>query len=76
MSISAQMEERPLHEIYLATFEKIVKESDPRGIMCAYNGINGTFCAENKELLTDILRKKWGYRGIVVTDWVKGVKAG
>ena len=50
--------------------------------MCAYNSLNGTFCSENKNLLTDILRNQWGYEGFVVTDWgavkdrVEGVRAG
>jgi len=69
MSGNSQVEERTLHEIYLPAFEKVVKEGRVRSIMCAYNAVNGTFCAENKELLTDILRKKWGYEGFVVTDW-------
>ena len=82
MSGSSQVDERTLHEIYLPAFEAAVKKGGARGVMCAYNAINGTFCAENKELLTDILRKKWGYRGFVVTDWgavkdrVKGLLAG
>lgn len=82
MSGSSEVDERTLHEIYLPAFEAAVKEGKTRGIMCAYNAVNGTFCAENKELLTDILRKDWGYDGFVVTDWgavkdrVKGLKAG
>ena len=82
MSGSSEVDERTLHEIYLPAFEAAVKEGKTRGIMCAYNALNGTFCAENKELLTDILRKDWGYDGFVVTDWgavkdrVKGLKAG
>lgn len=82
MSGSSNLEERTLHEIYLPAFEAAVKKGKTRSIMCAYNGINGTFCAENEMLLTDILRKKWGYEGFVVTDWgavkdrVKGIAAG
>lgn len=82
MSGSSNLDERTLHEIYLPAFEAAVKKGKTRGIMCAYNGINGTFCAENKMLLTDILREKWGYDGFVVTDWgavkdrVKGIAAG
>ena len=76
------MDERTLHEIYLASFEQAVKEGKPAGVMCSYNRVNGTFASENKELLTDILRARWGYDGIVVTDWgavkdrVKGLGAG
>lgn len=82
MSGSSEVDERTFHEIYLPAFEAAVKEGKTRGIMCAYNAVNGTFCAENRELLTDILRKDWGYEGFVVTDWgavkdrVKGLNAG
>lgn len=82
MSGSSQVDERTLHEIYLPAFEKAVKEGKTRSIMCAYNALNGVFCAENKELLTDILRKDWGFDGFVVTDWgasksrAKGLEAG
>ena len=69
MSGSSEMDERTLREIYLPAFEKVVKEGKTRSLMCAYNAINGTFCAENKMLLTDILRDEWGYEGFVVTDW-------
>lgn len=82
MSGSSQMDERTLHEIYLPAFEAAVKKGGTRSVMCAYNAINDTFCSENKMLLTDILREKWGYKGFVVTDWgavkdrVKGIQAG
>ncbi len=76
------MDERTLHEIYLPAFETVVKKAKPLGVMAAYNKLNGTHCSENKELLTDILRKRWGYEGMVVTDWgavkdrAKGIAAG
>lgn len=79
---SSNMDERTLREIYLAAFEGAVKKAEPKTIMCSYNQVNGTFLAENKKLLTDILRKEWGYEGIVITDWgavkdrVKGIEAG
>ena len=82
MNGSSNMDERTLHEIYLPAFEMAVKEGKTRGVMCAYNAVNGEFCSENKMLLTDILRRKWGFDGFVVTDWgaakdaVKGIKAG
>lgn len=76
------VDERTLHELYLASFEEAVKREKPWGVMCSYNRINGTFASENKELLTEVLRERWGYDGMVVTDWgavkdrIKGILAG
>ena len=75
-------DERAIREIYLKPFERIVKEAEPATFMCAYNKINGTYCCENEWLLTDVLRKEWGFDGSVMSDWgathdrVKGVAAG
>lgn len=74
--------ERTMHRLYLKVFERIVKKAKPASLMCAYNQINGTFCSENKWLLTDVLRKEWGFDGLVMTDWgamhdrVASLKAG
>ncbi len=82
MSGSSMVDERTLHEIYLTAFEMMVKESHPKSIMCSYNQLNGTFLSENKYMLTEVLKNKWGFDGFVVTDWgagkdpVKGVEAG
>lgn len=82
MAGSSNLDERTLHEIYLPAFETAVKKGKVRSVMCAYNAVNGTFCSENKHLLTDVLREQWGYEGFVVTDWgavkdrVKGLEAG
>lgn len=82
MSGSSRIDERTLHEIYLPAFEAAVKKGKTRSVMCAYNAVNDEFCAENKDLLTDILRDKWGFEGFVVTDWgavkgrARGVSAG
>ncbi|MBP3278621.1 MAG: glycosyl hydrolase, partial [Butyrivibrio sp.] len=82
MSGNSIVDERTLHEIYLTAFEIMVKDSHPKSIMCAYNQLNGTYLSENKYMLTDVLRDKWGFDGFVVTDWgagkdpKKGVEAG
>lgn len=69
MSISAEIDERTLREIYLAGFERIVKQAQPWTVMCSYNRINGTYSCENDWLLNQVLRKEWGFQGLVMTDW-------
>ena len=69
LSISAEVDERTLREIYLLAFEKAVKQAGPWTVMCSYNKVNGTFAAQHPYLLTDILKNEWGYEGLVVSDW-------
>ncbi|MFF5792368.1 glycoside hydrolase family 3 C-terminal domain-containing protein [Paeniglutamicibacter sp. NPDC012692] len=69
MRVSADVDPRPLREIYLRGFERVVREAKPWTVMCSYNKINGVSAAENRWLLTDVLRDEWGFDGIVVSDW-------
>lgn len=68
-SISAEVDERTLREIYLPAFETAVKKAQPWTVMCAYNKLNGTYCSEHHELLVDILKDEWAFEGFVVSDW-------
>ena len=69
MYADSLVDERALREIYLKQFETILKDAEPACVMTAYNQVNGTFCSENKTLMTDIARKEWGYDGVFMTDW-------
>lgn len=82
MSTDAVIDERTLREIYLASFEGAVKQSQPWSVMCSYNQVNGEYASENAFLLTQVLRDEWGFEGFVVSDWgavnerVKSLQAG
>ncbi|MEE3481427.1 MAG: glycoside hydrolase family 3 C-terminal domain-containing protein [Lachnospiraceae bacterium] len=82
MSISSEVSDRTIREIYFPAFETAVKEAQPWTVMCSYNKINGSFSSDNEWLLTKVLRDDWGFQGAVVTDWgavddrVQGVRAG
>ena len=69
MTLDSIVDERTFREIYLTAFEIAVKEGGTKSIMSSYNLINGVYANENEHLLCDILRKEWGYDGLVVTDW-------
>ena len=62
------VEERALREIYLAAFERVMKQAHPASVMVSYNRLNGIQAAENRWLMTDILRKEWGFEGVVMSD--------
>jgi beta-glucosidase len=68
-SISAEVGERAMREIYLTGFEKAVKQGQPWTVMCAYNKLNGTYCSEHHWLLVDLLKEEWEFEGLVVSDW-------
>ena len=82
MSSSSNCDERTIREIYFPAFEMAVKEAQPWTVMCSYNKINGVYASEDPWLLTEVLRKEWGFEGYAVSDWgavsnrVAGVAAG
>ncbi len=82
MSVSSEVDERTLREIYLAAFEGAVKNGKPWTVMCSYNRVNGEYASESHRYLTDILRDEWNFDGFVVSDWgavndrVIGLEAG
>ncbi|PVU81521.1 glycosyl hydrolase (plasmid) [Cellulomonas sp. WB94] len=69
MTVSAEVDERTLREIYLPAFEHVVATAQPWTVMCSYNKINGVYASEDHWLLTEVLRDEWGYDGLVVSDW-------
>ncbi|HLS62672.1 MAG TPA: glycoside hydrolase family 3 C-terminal domain-containing protein, partial [Ruania sp.] len=69
MRISVEVGARTLREIYLRGFEVAVREGRPWTLMCSYNRIQGVYSAQNRWLLTQVLREEWGFDGLVVSDW-------
>lgn len=68
-TVSVEIDLRVMREIYLKAFEIAVKKSKPYSVMCSYNKVHSIWVSENKHLLTDILKKEWGYEGFVMSDW-------
>jgi beta-glucosidase len=69
MSIDVEIDQRTLREIYLTAFERVVRKAHPWTVMCAYNKVNGIYASEHPQLLRDILKKEWGFEGVLVSDW-------
>jgi beta-glucosidase len=82
MRASSDVDPRPLREIYLRGFQRVVEGAQPWTVMCSYNRINGVYASEDPWLLTQVLRDEWGFEGLVVSDWgavnerVPGLAAG
>ncbi|MCD6482169.1 MAG: glycoside hydrolase family 3 C-terminal domain-containing protein [Candidatus Izimaplasma sp.] len=80
--VNTIIDKRTLHEFYLLPFEMAVKEANPFMIMTSYNRINGSYAGENEYLLRNVLRNKWNYDGVVISDWggvqnkIKSIKSG
>lgn len=67
--MNSEVDRRTLEEIYFPAFKAAVQKADSKSVMCAYNPVNGVYASENRELLTDILRDEWGFKGFVISDW-------
>ncbi|MFF2273638.1 glycoside hydrolase family 3 C-terminal domain-containing protein [Agromyces sp. NPDC058136] len=82
MRASSDVDPRPLREIYLRGFQRVVEDAQPWTVMCSYNRLNGVYTSEDPWLLTSVLRDEWGFEGLVVSDWgavndrVEGLPAG
>ncbi|MEP6632120.1 MAG: glycoside hydrolase family 3 C-terminal domain-containing protein [Lapillicoccus sp.] len=82
LRVSADVDARPLREIYLRGFQRVVTTAHPWTVMCSYNRVNGVYASQNPWLLTQVLREEWGFDGLVMSDWgavddrVAGLRAG
>lgn len=72
MTMSSDIPERALRELYLLPFERAVKEAGVWAVMTSYNRLDGTFAADHRRLVTQVLREEWGFDGLVMTDWFAG----
>lgn len=74
--VNVKIDERTLREIYLPHFKRCIDEAQAGAVMSAYNKVNGEFCGHNYHLLTEILKKEWGFEGLVMSDFLWGLKDG
>jgi len=73
--MSAEVGPRALNELYLPHFKRCVVEAAAASVMSAYNKVNGVYCGEHAQLLTDILREQWGFKGFIESDWFLGTRS-
>ena len=69
MAVHSIVTERALREIYALPFQLVMRDSQPGAVMTAYNGINGVYVSENPKYLDAMLRKEWGWDGMIMSDW-------
>src|SRR4051794_12758971 len=72
-TVDVTADDATLHEVYLARFRRVVEEG-VAGVMTAYNSVNGEWCGQNFTLMTDILRERWGFDGVTVSDFIRGLR--
>ncbi|MBA58922.1 MAG: glycosyl hydrolase, partial [Gammaproteobacteria bacterium] len=73
--LSSDIAKRTLHEVYLPHFKRCIVDAQAASVMSAYNKVNGTYCGEHFELLENVLRKDWGFKGFVESDWLLGTRS-
>jgi beta-glucosidase len=72
-SVDIQVDDIALHEVFLPHFRRVVDEG-VASVMSAYNSVNGEWCGQSHQLLTDVLRDEWGFEGFVISDWILGLR--
>jgi beta-glucosidase len=72
-TVDVTVDDATLHDVYLPHFKRVVDEG-VAAVMSAYNSVNGEWCGQNRQLLTDVLRSQWGFEGITISDWVWGLR--